>query len=91
MAQSAILAVGVAPGVSTDVVVATGVWVQVGIYSDSKLPVNVQAYVYADTPSVDNLLKVLDISTPMVAIQGPCTVRVVRPACSANVGVYLET
>jgi len=98
MAQSTILAAGNSAATSTDIAVAAGATVTVGIFSaaGNPLPVNVQFTVWIDTPGADQRVTSLGLSTgadTVVATQlsGPGTFRVTRPAYTGEAyGVFLE-
>lgn len=84
-------------GTSSDVVVATGAHVNVGIFTadDAGIPGNQSCKVYQDTPGSDVLVGSLNGHAPVMKLVGPGTFRVVRPAVSATadvgLGVFLET
>lgn len=94
MAQSTILAAGNTDATSTDVVVAAGAFVWVGIFSAvaDALPVQVNFAVLQDTPGADNTLTLLNTNTRSVRLIGPGTFRVARTAYTGTAfGVFLET
>lgn len=93
MAQSTILAAGNTSATSTDVVVAAGVTVAIGIFSATAdtVPAAVVFTVFQDTPGADNTLAQLNNNYRALAIVGPGTFRVSRPAYTgAAFGVFLE-
>lgn len=92
MAQTTILAVGLAAATSTDIVGAAGAAVTVGIFTDSVLTTAYGAIftVMQDTPGLDNELAML---SPGKSIQltGPGTFRVKRTVSTGKpYGVFLE-
>lgn len=92
MAQSTILAPGDTNATSTDIEVAEGSTVTVGIYSEGPdgLPSGSRAAIVQDTPARDVLVTNLDSSHPSTQLYGPGTYRVVRPA-GRDIGVFLES
>lgn len=94
MAQSTILSAGNADATSTDVVVAAGASVWVGIFSAvaDALPAQNNFLVQQDTPGADNTLHLLNTNARSVRLFGPGTFRVVRTAYLGTAfGVFLET
>lgn len=93
MAQNTILAIGNTAASSSDVVVASGSVVSVGIYSDATIPRGVSLQVMMDTPGVDMQIGELTASSPALILSGPGTYRVVRGAIAGggSVGAYSET
>lgn len=94
MPQSIILAPGNTSAASSDIVIAAGDVVTVGIYSaaDAALPVSAQFSVVQDTPGADNVVDYLVGAKRAVQLMGPGTFRVRRPAYDgAGFGVFLET
>lgn len=93
MAQSTILAAGTSIATSTDVAVAAGSVVTIGLFvSSGDLPVSCSAIVLIDTPGADLRYAPLDKSNPLVVISGPCTARVTRQeAGGTSVGVFAES
>lgn len=93
MAQSTILAAGQSAATSSDVTVAAGAVVTVGLFAEGAVPPRARATIYVDTPSGDQYVKAIEGGQPEV-ISGPGTFRVVRKASIAkwgvNVGVYVE-
>lgn len=93
MAQSTILAAGNTAATSTDVVVASGATVVIGIFSASAdtVPADVRFSVFRDTPGADNTMILLNNNCRAVTITGPGTYRVGRPAYTGTAfGVFLE-
>lgn len=94
MAQSTILAAGNTDATSTDIVVAVGVSVWVGIFSAvaDALPVQNNFIVFQDTPGADNTLALLNNNARSMRLFGPGTFRVGRTAYTGTAfGVFLET
>jgi hypothetical protein len=93
MAQTTILAAGTSSATSSDVVVAGGDLVSVGLFSDSAIPPSIELYVRMDTPGGDNQVARLSSASQTTMLVGPGTYRVVRKDISAigvSVGVYTE-
>jgi hypothetical protein len=93
MAQNTILAAGQTAATSTDVVVAAGAFVSIGIFASGPIPANVQIAIRADTPGADNVVCKLSASCKTTAIAGPGTFRAHRTDISehgVDVGVYTE-
>ena len=98
MAQSTILAAATTAGTSTDVAVAAGSTVTVGIFSatGNPLPASVQFTVWIDTPGADQRIAVIGSSTSAdattaIQLAGPGTYRVTRPVYTGEAyGVFLE-
>jgi hypothetical protein len=80
------------PGTSSDVVVAAGASVNLGIYTDSGqgIPGNEHAKVYMDTPGDDVQVYTLSGNDPVRSFAGPGTFRVVRGVTSIPLGVFSE-
>lgn len=94
MAQSTILAAGITAATSTDVAVAAGASVTVGIFAAGAgaLPSSVQFRVYVDTPGADRVAAKLTQASPVTVVAGPCTFRVRRPAYTGTAfGVFTES
>jgi len=93
MAQNTILAAATATGTSTDVVVAAGASVTIGIYtSDANgLPGDSRINVFIDTPSQDKMLFQLTPNSPVQVLSGPGTFRCNKPASTVAYGAYTET
>lgn len=93
MAQNTILAAGTTAATSSDVVVAAGVTVTIGIFTDNAagIPGNTGVEVYIDTPGLDRNMFGLSGARPVQLVTGPCTLRAIRPVVSVNVGVFTET
>jgi len=95
MAQTTILAAGKTAGTSSDVTVAPGDVVKIGLFvtGTDAVPDRLALAVLEDTPGADNVIGQLDAGTPSLVVQGPGTYRVARPAIPSmvNVGVYAES
>lgn len=94
MAQATILASAQTAATSTDVVVAAGSQVTIGIFATGAIPAGVQVSVAVDTPGDDANATVLNNTRPNTVISGPGTFRAYRPDISAygvNVGVFTES
>lgn len=96
MAQTTILAAAQTAGTSTDITVADGQTVKVGLFAATgtgPIPARFVATVYEDTPGDDNPVVQLHAGAPTAVLAGPGTYRVVRPSIAhlgVNVGVYTE-
>ena len=94
MGQSTILAAGNTAATSTDIVVAAGETVTVGLFaaSSATLPLGARFNVLADTPGQDGFVATLANGRMQHAITGPGTYRVSRNVYTGTAfGVYLET
>ena len=94
MTQATILAANTTAATSTDIAVAAGAVVTVGIFSasEAQLPMGVNFTVMVDTPGADSVEAVLDNQRRTVQVNGPATYRVKRPAYTGTAfGVYSET
>lgn len=93
MAQATNLAAAKTAATSTDVVVASGDFATIGIFTDEAagIPANVGVRVYQDTPSADVLVFLLNGNDPTRTITGPGTYRAVRGVTTVNIGVFSET
>lgn len=93
MAQNTILAAGTTIATSSDVVVAAGSVVTIGLFvASGDLPVGCSAIVLIDTPGADLRYAPLDKSNPLTVVSGPCTARVTRQEAGGTaVGVFSET
>lgn len=94
MAQlTAILAAGNTAATSTDIVVAAGAVVTVGIFSAAagELPAGIAFRIAQKTPGVDNEQIKLTNSFRSTTLVGPGTFRVKRPAYTGTAfGVFTE-
>lgn len=93
MAQATVLAAGTTEATSTDIAVAAGESVTVGIFATSgRLPASVAFAVKQDTPGGDNVVARLTNVERATVLAGPGTYRVTRPAYSGTAfGVFTET
>lgn len=92
MTQSTILAVGLTAATSTDIVVAAGAVVTVGVFTDSVLttPVSATFTVVQDTPGIDLEIAPLGAGKSL-QLAGPGTFRVKRSLSTGKpYGVFLE-
>ncbi len=80
-------------GTSTDILVAAGESVTVGIYTADAggLPANAYINVFIDTPGNDILEFQLTANDPIRVIAGPCTARGTKPASAVAYGMFHET
>lgn len=93
MAQNTVLAAGTTAATSTDIVVAAGASVTVGLFvatGDFAVSGPV-AEVLGDTPGADIRVALLSMDRPVTVISGPGTFRVKRLATSQAIGIYTET
>lgn len=98
MTQSTILAAGITEATSTDIVIAAGATVVVGIFcADVDKPVSYQDQLAGefkllqDTPGADNVVLTLNFINPSTILSGPGTYRVKRIAYTGKpFGVFLE-
>lgn len=95
MTQTTVLAAAQTAATSSDVIVAPGIPVTVGIFADTgNIPAAVIVDLCIDTPGADNLVYKFTAQSPTVSISGAGTYRAYRRDISAlgvNVGVYKET
>lgn len=98
MTQNTILAAAQTVATSTDVAIASGATVTIGLFTDRTdgvVPGSYEYWLYVDTPGGDS--KVLDLGKVKgyaVAVAAPGTYRVTRPLITdslVNVGVFSET
>lgn len=93
MTQSTVLAAGITAATSTDIVVAAGATVVVGIFSAAAdaVPAGLVFGIDQDTPGADNTIGYLGGAQRQVSLAGPGTFRVKRPAYTGTAfGVFLE-
>lgn len=94
MAQTTILAAGQTAATSSDVTVAAGAMLTIGIFTSSgPVPSGVEIDVRIDTPGEDNFVAKLTQANQVTVINGPGTFRAYRrniAAYGVNVGVYTE-
>lgn len=95
MAQSTILAAGTSVATSSDVSVAAGAVVSLGIFvSSGEISREARCEVLMDTPGADLVLSTLTREHPATTVSGPGTFRVARRAAGREgiaVGVFSET
>lgn len=93
MTQSTVLAAGITAATSTDIVVAAGSTVTVGLFSAAAaaVPAGLVMGIDLDTPGADNTIGSLDSTRRQVVLAGPGTFRVKRPAYTGTAfGVFVE-
>ncbi|MEO8641850.1 hypothetical protein [Pseudomonas sp.] len=93
MTQSTVLAAGVTAATSTDIVIAAGATVIVGIFSAvaDAVPSGLAFGIDQDTPGADNTIGYLGSDKRQVVLTGPGTFRVKRPAYTGTAfGVFVE-
>lgn len=93
MAQTSILAPGSTAATSTDIAVAAGESVTVGIYAATgdPVPTGARFTVMQDTPGADNVVARLDNYARTTVLAGPGTYRVKRTAYTGtSFGVFTE-
>ena len=94
MSQNTILAAGQTAATSSNVVVAPGAVVTIGLFTSSgPVPSGVEIDVRMDTPGDDNFVAKLTQANQTTVISGPGTFRAYRRSIAAygvNVGVYTE-
>lgn len=94
MAQATVLAAGATSATSTDIVVAAGSSVTVGIFpaTPGDLPADVSFAVLQDTPGADNYVSRLTNQTRSTVLAAPGTYRVSRPTYTGDAfGVFTES
>lgn len=95
MAQNTVLAAAQTAATSSDIVVAAGSVVTVGLFSTSgSIPPGFECTIDADTPGGSVYVGRLSHSCRNTVLSGPGTFRVRRPNISdvgVNIGVYTET
>lgn len=84
---------GTKAGTSTDVVVAAGSTVTIGLFASDAggIPGNLAATVYLDTPGNDLVLTSLSGKEPAKQFNGPCTLRAKKSETSFAFGIFSET
>ena len=89
MAQATVLATGDTRATSSDITVASGSSVTVGLFvSSGTVQPGSRAVVFIDTPGTDNKEVELDHRIKQTVISGPGTFRVIRE--EGSFGVYTE-
>ncbi|MGM0927531.1 MAG: hypothetical protein ACQEXC_14085 [Pseudomonadota bacterium] len=95
MAQATVLATGTTEATSTDITVAAGEAVTVGVFAAAageRVPTSVGFRVLQATPGGDGLIDVLTQKNRVTVLAGPGTYRVHRPAYTGpEFGVYTES
>lgn len=94
MAQAVNLAVGATGATGSDITVASGAFVSVGIYRDAgELNAGARATIFQDTPGADVQIGILDENNPVQVVVGPGTFRVTRVSNSnaENYGIFTES
>ena len=98
MTQSTILATGTTAATSTDIVIAAGAVVTVGIFCAAPdVPTGlgwepIEFSVLEKTPGADNKIDTLNYGKKAIVLSGPGTYRVARPAYTGSpFGVFVET
>ena len=92
MANTTVLAEGTTLATSSDIAVAAGATVTVGLFTTSAgIPGNQSATLYIATPGNDRVVGELSGNGRPLEISGPGTFRVVRNACAVGMGVYTVT
>lgn len=92
MTQATILAAAATAATSTDVTVAAGAVVTVGLFvAAGQVEDAMEASLMIDTPGTDVLYAKLSGANPVTVLSGPCTARVFRPASARSFGVFTET
>ena len=90
MTQTTVLAEGDTRATSSDIAIAAGSAVTVGLFvSSGVLPAEANAVVYIDTPGLDSRVVDLDRIEKQTVIDGPGTFRVER--VSGSFGIYTES
>lgn len=84
---------GLFSGTSSDIAVAAGASVTVGIYTADAngIPADARIDVYVDSPGNDILQVQLTANRPLQVISGPCTARGKKPASAVAYGMFHET
>jgi len=94
MAQNTVLAAGTTAAVSTDIVIAAGAEVIVGVFSSvaANMPLGARFNILLDTPGSDQFIAKLDNEHRAQVLTGPGTYRVSRNAYTgAAFGVFSVT
>jgi hypothetical protein len=92
MAQNTVSAASVNTATSSDITVAAGAKVTVGIFAASgSLHERSFARVYQDTPGGDNKIGELTNSSPTFVLDKPGTFRVIKDGAGSSYGVFTET
>ena len=94
MAQNTVLAAAQTAADSSNITVAAGQTVTVGLFAASKIPAPVRCAIHIDGPTGDQIVGVLTGINHTTVLSGPGTFFVRRPVISAygvSVGVMTET
>ena len=93
MAQATILAASTAAGTSTDVVVAAGSTVTIGLFTADAggIPPHEGGDILIDTPGNDLLVVSVNGVKPVVQVSGPATYRSKKGVTSVALGFFSET
>lgn len=95
MAQNTVLAAAQTAATSSDIVVAAGSVVTVGLFSTSgSIPPGFECLIDQDSPGGDIYVGKLSHSCRQTVLSGPGTFRVRRPLITSigvNIGVFTET
>lgn len=94
MAQNTVLASAQTAAVSSDITIASGATITLGLFSAAAIPAPVQLVIRQDSPGKDMLVGKLSAANPTATLTGPGTFRVFRPNIATygvNVGVFTET
>ncbi|MBB1599984.1 hypothetical protein [Variovorax sp. UMC13] len=90
MAQTIILASGIAAAQSSDIVLTDGQSRTVAVFSAGQIPAGGFA-VMLRSPGADLLIFTLTAAQPAIVLTGPGTFFVVRPAQTIAVGAFTES
>ncbi|MNZ32164.1 hypothetical protein D3C78_494860 [compost metagenome] len=93
MTQTTVLAAGVTSATSSDIVVAAGEQITVGLFSAAAghLPHGLQIPVMQKTPGADNFISSLTDARRTTVLSGPGIFRVQRPAYTGTAfGAFTE-
>lgn len=89
MAQTTVLAAGTTAATSSDITVASGATIKVGIDCAGAIGPNDTLMVFEDTPLSERPLVQLNSSNPSVVLSEG-TYRVKRPVTTASIAVFTE-
>ena len=93
MAQTTVLAAAQTAAQSSDIVVAQGTVVSVGLFAAVDVPSTVRCAVFIKGPAGAQFIGALTGNTPTMLLSGPGTFYVSRPSLTAigvNVGAFTE-
>lgn len=93
MPQSTILTAGSTAATSSDVTVAAGAAVSIGVFSAAAIPSGIELPIYMDTPALDAQVGTLTDDAPVIVLSGPGVFRVRREALagSVSIGVFADS